>query len=562
MPVNLNRDVKKRITTQFRVIIYARVSQDKRGKKISVESQVTIGRRWCKHHGLTVVAVLRDNDMSASLFAKKERPDYARVLAMLDDGEANVLWTFENARAQRNMDIFGDLRKILTRVRGYWAYDDDLYDMSDADDRIAVTEDAIDAEKEAVRLSKRSKRGVETRALDGLWHGSLSFGYRNIYNERTGEVVDRVQDADQAPAAEEIVDRLLEGFRQSTLARTLNERGVLPARAHRWTARHVDRLHRILRDPQAWQALAEQLTPEQEESVEEVRARLAEGDDSSLIANALNAGAFEHVYPGRWDAAKIRNVALNPVLAGLRVWRGEVIGTGRWKPIISPEKHRQVKLMFADPSRKRVRDGDRVVHTLAGILLCGKCDAGAVSYKRPIKADPLQRGYRCPHGHAACPDDLAEAYVVEALLSRLERPDASELFKVAAQAGDLADAMANAATLRARLDEAADAVATGTVEVSALQRITAQLRPRIEAAERRIREAGANRALAGVVGPQAREVWVTLSIPQRRDVLRAVVTPRIMPVARKGRIPFDPARLRLTWLSDISTEPIMEPMAA
>jgi site-specific DNA recombinase len=573
----LNRDVKKQVVSQFRVVIYARVSQDRRGKRISVESQVTIGRRWCEHHGFVVVAVLRDNDLSASPYATKERPDYKRVLSLLAGGEANVLWTFENARAQRDTDIFFELRKILKSVGGFWAYDDDLYDMSDPDDRIAVTEDAIDAEKEAVRLSKRSKRGVETRALDGLWHGSLSFGYRNIYSDRTGEVVDRVQDLAQAPVAAEIVAKLLEGYKQATLVRALNARGIRPARAHRWTARHTKRLERILRDPKAWRALSEQLTLEQLESVEEVRTRLAAGDDHSLIAHVLNAASFEHVFPGQWDAAKVRNVALNPVLAGLRVWHGEVVGPGRWEKIIEPEDHQAIKVMFGDPGRKRQRDGDRVVHELSGILLCGKCDEGAVSYKRPIKSNPERRGYRCPHGHATCPEDVAEAFVTEALLRRLEAPDAVELFKVQAQSGDLAAAIAESKRLRATLDETADAVADGTVQVEALRRITARLQPKIDAAERRIREAGANRALIGIVGPQAREVWATLSKTQRRDVFRAVLTPRILPLTSKDdedqqdeqekrtkrkRGEFDVRRLDLVWLTDISQDPIVETMAA
>jgi site-specific DNA recombinase len=245
----LNRDPKKKTTKELRVVIYARASQDRRGRMISVESQVTIGQRWCAQHGLTVVAVLRDNDMSASRFATKERPEYKEALRLLASGEANVLWTWENSRAQRDLDVFVGLRQILTKVGGYWVYDDHMYDMSDPDDRIEVAEDAIESEKESAKISKRSRRGVETRALNGLWHGSLSFGYRNIHSVDTGEVVDRVIDAEQGPVAAELVDALLSGIGPASMAHELNRRGVLPARALRWTARHVTRLHRILRDP-------------------------------------------------------------------------------------------------------------------------------------------------------------------------------------------------------------------------------------------------------------------------------------------------------------------------
>jgi site-specific DNA recombinase len=304
------------------------------------------------------------------------------------------------------------------------------------------------------------------------------------------------------------------------------------------------------------------LTPGQRSAVEEVRVRLTEGQDPSAIAGAVNRGCHEHVFPGRWDAAKIMNVALNPVLAGLRVWHGEVIGTGVWEPIITPEQHTLLAARFGDPARKRVRDGERVVHLLTGVLLCGVCDAPAVTFRQPNKTNPDQRAYRCPRGHVSCLKSRADALVVDAVLRRLEAPDAAELFRVEADLDAVAQAMAQAKQLRARLDAAADAVAEGTLPVALLQRMAATLTPKIEAAERRIREAGTSTAVAGLLGPQARQVWQRLTTPQRREVLRAVVAPRMLPASAGGRAPFDPNRIQLTWLSDLGPEPAPLPVAS
>jgi site-specific DNA recombinase len=145
------------------VVIYARASKDGKGRKISVASQVAQGRKWCTQVGATVVAVLVDNDLSASRYATEARGDYEEALRLLATGAANCLWTWENSRAQRELDVFVRLRKILVEVGGFWAYDDRLYDMHDPDDRVDTAEDAVDAERESEKLRKRVLRGVEAR---------------------------------------------------------------------------------------------------------------------------------------------------------------------------------------------------------------------------------------------------------------------------------------------------------------------------------------------------------------------------------------------------------------
>jgi DNA invertase Pin-like site-specific DNA recombinase len=103
-------------TDTARAIIYARVSSDKAGGR-SVEEQVAECRAVCERNGWPVAEVLHDNDRSASRYATKTRPDYAKLLDrlrpgddMLRPGDVVVMW--EASRATRDQAQYVELRSL------------------------------------------------------------------------------------------------------------------------------------------------------------------------------------------------------------------------------------------------------------------------------------------------------------------------------------------------------------------------------------------------------------------------------------------------------------------
>lgn len=92
-----------------------------------------------------------------------------------------------------------------------------------------------------------------------------------------------------------------------------------------------------------------------------------------------------------------------------------------------------------------------------------------------------------------------------------------------------------------------DSAASGGIGPERLSRIEAKLVPQIEAAEERVRAIGVSPVVAGILGADARTAWAGLSLSQKREVLRAVVTPRLLPT-KGGRAPFNPDDIMLTWL--------------
>jgi DNA invertase Pin-like site-specific DNA recombinase len=81
--------------------IYARVSADRRKRERSVDEQETEGRRVCDDEGWTVAAVYREDPISASRFAGRDRPEWARLLDDMASERFGVLVLWESSRGDR-----------------------------------------------------------------------------------------------------------------------------------------------------------------------------------------------------------------------------------------------------------------------------------------------------------------------------------------------------------------------------------------------------------------------------------------------------------------------------
>ncbi len=139
---------------------------------------------------------------------------------------------------------------------------------------------------------------------------------------------------------------------------------------------------------------------------------------------------------------------------------------------------------------------------------------------------------------------LVRAVVVE----RLSRPDAVKL--LTGDDVDLAPVSENAAVIRGRLDDAADAFAAGLIDAMQLTRITAQLRPELANAEaelRQVRTAASLEPVAELLGDRVGIVWDAMTLQKRRAVLVVLaVRFRILPRAKRGP-GFEPETVEVLW---------------
>jgi len=289
--------------------------------------------------------------------------------------------------------------------------------------------------------------------------------------------------------------------------------------------------------------------------VREVARRVLDGEPLRAIAADLNARGVQSprraAGAGLWNGTTLRQMIRRESLAGLRRYRGEVVGAGLWEPIITPDEHSRILAVLNDPTRAKHYAGRAPKHLLSGLAICGKC--GATMRRAPGRMTTTKRGgtkrqpaaYACTqcHGVRRKQEDV-DALVTAVLLRRLERPDVADLFR--ASDDDTARTAREAlAALDARLANAADAYATGALELDQLTRITAKLRAERETHEAAL-EASFPAALPrDLTGPHVAERWAEKSIDVQRLVLASLLRVTILP-SGPGR-DFDPATVRIDW---------------
>ncbi|TXH20069.1 MAG: recombinase family protein [Mycobacterium sp.] len=450
----------------LRAIIYARVSSDK-AKGRSVKEQVAECRAECERRGWPVAEVLTDNDRSASRFATKDRPEYARLRDLLSPGDVLVTW--EASRAQRDLARYVELRDLCAERGVFWSYSGRLFDLEDGDDRFATGLDALLAEKEADQTRTRILRAHRANLAAGKPHGRVPYGYKIIRDPDTGKAIGREPDPECAPLVSEAARRVLAGHSLASVTR--------------WIEEH---------DPLGW------------------------------------------------NEAKLRRILTNPTSAGYRTRstvvngkRGpqEIHGPGTWEPIIPPEQHDELVALFA--ARKAGPRGVGPKHLLSGIAVCGIC------------GDPMWRGYggynkdggyfqvySCRKNHLGrrmCFVDEAVHQVVEGILSS---PEARAELAAPPDNPD-PGAAARLADLKARLEGVEEQIIEGKMPPATGARITARLVEQIAAAEAATTPVFTDPTVRKVAtAPEPVKVWRELSVPEKRDFIRAVLTVTVHPIGR------------------------------
>jgi len=221
-----------------RALIYLRVSHDPQGGGRSIESQEAECRADCERYGFEVFEVLKDPGISASRYARKRRPEYQRLLALLPQVDALVCW--EASRNTRDLSAYAEFAKLCREHDVLWCYSGRIHDLADPDDEFSAGMDALLAQRESGYISKRVQRGVRWQIAQGRPPGRKKWGYTREYDPHTRAYVRTVEDPEVAPIIREMVRRLLGGESQHSIAKDLTARGIkTPSGLDTWTSGHV-----------------------------------------------------------------------------------------------------------------------------------------------------------------------------------------------------------------------------------------------------------------------------------------------------------------------------------
>jgi len=329
-----------------------------------------------------------DDGLSASAYARKDRPAWAKVRAMIESGEVTAVAVWESSRLTRRLGEFADFRDLCERFGVLVLTSGGVIDYTRDSDRLGAAVGAVVDEHASRQTSARVKRAQAALARSGK-PTKLAYGYLPIYGADRSLIAVEL-DPVAAPIVLECAARLVRGDSARTIAADLNARGVAsPADARRITA------GRETRD-----------------------ARWTTGGIRRMLATRAYIGVRVHgadEYPAIWPA--LFSEADHAVIVGMA---GKLSGGPR---------------------------GREIVHPLSGLLFCHKCEgAMRVSSRRAGK------GYTCPSGCSWVDADKVEMEVYVATLQTLADPqfirgagDPARLSAIRAEVNALHETIAEAA---------------------------------------------------------------------------------------------------------------------
>ncbi len=86
---------------KHRAVIYCRISLDGSGLEAGVDRQRKDCEAFCKAKGIEVVEVLEDNDVSASRYTRRRRPEWEKAMTMLAEGTIDTIVGWHEDRLYR-----------------------------------------------------------------------------------------------------------------------------------------------------------------------------------------------------------------------------------------------------------------------------------------------------------------------------------------------------------------------------------------------------------------------------------------------------------------------------
>lgn len=236
-----------------------------------------------------------------------------------------------------------------------------------------------------------------------------------------------------------------------------------------------------------------------------------------------------------WTHNSVRSILLNPRVAGLATYNGEVVGKGKWEPIISEETHVLLVATLTDPARSR---GDKTLgnkprNLLSGIAVCGEC-----GWKVEAGSSSGRKVYKCsnPDGdHITTHRDEADSIVRSALALAVGSTTPGTLTKPRDKAVP-ADLWSDRERINERLEKLTVSWTEGVINDRMFEAGSSSLQEQLDDVEARIEEAAHEPEDTNVRWDEARN-FLSLDLWGQRRVLEDLTEVRLWPKNRKRNLP-------------------------
>jgi DNA invertase Pin-like site-specific DNA recombinase len=215
-----------------KVLIYARISQDRGNRRVGVNNQIEQCRALAAIRGLTVIGEpLVDDDVSA--YDLSPRPAFEEVKAALRRGDVDGVITWHPDRLYRRTADLLDLITIAkTQNFVIHVCRGENLDLRNPLGKMTAKLISSVTEYESEQKADRQALANRARARKGAWHGGpVPLGYRLADNPAQGIV----KDEHAAAVLREAADRLLAKQSLSEVTRYVREQDIVDWRGElRW----------------------------------------------------------------------------------------------------------------------------------------------------------------------------------------------------------------------------------------------------------------------------------------------------------------------------------------
>ncbi len=457
--------------------MYLRQSRDAEGNELAISRQREGCLKLCQAKGWNDVREYPDNDRSAT--NGKPRPAYQ---LMLRDIEASriarvVVWDLDRLHRQPiELEHFMKLADVkhlgLATVTG------DV-DLATDNGRLFARIKGAVGMAEVERKSARQKAAAEQMAkLDGggrPWWPQRPFGY----------------DADTDPVT-----------------------------GKWWTAKRNPTKYNVIR-----------LHVTEARLVRDAYSRFLAGAKLYEIAKGWNEAGVRTPRGKTWSGTRVRELLLLARNAGLREFRGEVVGKGTWPAIVTEETWRAAHAKITHPDRRTGTFKGRK-YLLSGIARCGNCGAALTSH---ISArGKRQYGcYRCRRVSRS--GEALDALIIGMVVGRLAREDAVDLVVTK-------DEEVDTNALREQRRELEEGLAQlgrdyANAPAAFRQSALAEINEKLDAIDAQLMDTVKVDVFEGVIG--AEDVGATfesLDLGRQRTIVDALMTITVLPVGKGARV--------------------------
>ncbi|PYC78608.1 recombinase family protein [Streptomyces tateyamensis] len=255
--------------------------------------------------------------------------------------------------------------------------------------------------------------------------------------------------------------------------------------------------------------------------VREVFSRYLDGDTPQKIANDLNQRNELTALGKEWNPHTVRALLDSPHVAGIRVFRGEEIGSGEWPAIIARGLWEEVRdrRSYRAKAEPAIQSQPDRFYLLRGVVVCKRCAVRMAGSDGKYLCGRSQRTDSASCGRSVSAATL-EAFVRDAAIKILERLDvtgsdaparlsASDQAAIEADRQELSD-----------LKEMWDARELTTREYRAMRKT---VEDRIAAVQKKLIVRPVVEVLAGLVGPDAERSWKALEEAKAYQRMNAVM---------------------------------------